>query len=58
MSAGVLVIGTPLAKGLEFDRVVVSDATAANYATEMDRNLADRKLIARCGLLRRRERGK
>ena len=28
-----------LAKGLEFDRVVIADASDAVFATEMDRNL-------------------
>ena len=28
-----------LAKGLEFDRVIVADVSAGNYRTEMDRNL-------------------
>ncbi|MDT8410446.1 MAG: ATP-binding domain-containing protein, partial [Wenzhouxiangellaceae bacterium] len=38
-SGGVVVMGAHLAKGLEFDRVIVPEATAANYATDMDRNL-------------------
>ena len=32
-------MGAHLAKGLEFDRVIVPEATAANYANDMDRNL-------------------
>jgi len=38
-SAGVLVCAAHLAKGLEFDRVIVADVSAGNYRTEMDRNL-------------------
>lgn len=38
-STGVLVCTAHLAKGLEFDRVIVPDASAQNYHTEMDRNL-------------------
>lgn len=38
-SAGVIVCTAHLAKGLEFDRVIVADASAGNYRTEMDRNL-------------------
>ena len=38
-SGGVVIMGAHLAKGLEFDRVIVPEATAANYATDMDRNL-------------------
>jgi DNA helicase-2/ATP-dependent DNA helicase PcrA len=38
-STGVLVCTSHLAKGLEFDRVIVADVSAANYQTEMDRNL-------------------
>ncbi len=38
-SNGVLVCSAHLAKGLEFDRVIVPQATAKNYATTMDRNL-------------------
>ncbi|MFN4282389.1 MAG: HelD family protein [Alphaproteobacteria bacterium] len=38
-STGVLVCTAHLAKGLEFDRVIVPDASAQNYRTEMDRNL-------------------
>lgn len=34
-----LVCTAHLAKGLEFDRVIVADASAASYQTEMDRNL-------------------
>ncbi|WP_275286353.1 HelD family protein [Halomonas elongata] len=36
---GVIVCTAHMAKGLEFDRVIVPDATARHYATEMDRNL-------------------
>ncbi len=36
---GVLVCTAHLAKGLEFDWVIVPQATAKNYATPMDRNL-------------------
>ncbi|MFN2380956.1 MAG: 3'-5' exonuclease [Guyparkeria sp.] len=39
LSSGVLVCTAHLAKGLEFDRVIVPQATAKNYATIMDRNL-------------------
>lgn len=38
-STGVTVCTAYLAKGLEFDRVIVPDASASNYRTEMDRNL-------------------
>jgi DNA helicase-2/ATP-dependent DNA helicase PcrA len=38
-SSGVLVCTAHLAKGLEFDRVIVPDANAETYHTEMDRNL-------------------
>jgi DNA helicase-2/ATP-dependent DNA helicase PcrA len=38
-STGVIVCTAHLAKGLEFDRVIVPDASAQNYHTEMDRNL-------------------
>ncbi|MEX0583239.1 MAG: 3'-5' exonuclease [Sneathiella sp.] len=38
-SSGVIVCTVHLAKGLEFDRVIVSDVTAQNYHTELDRNL-------------------
>jgi len=38
-STGVIVCTAHLAKGLEFDRVIVPDASAQNYRTEMDRNL-------------------
>ncbi len=38
-STGVIVCTAHLAKGLEFDRVIVADAGAKNYHTEMDRNL-------------------
>ncbi|HSP57975.1 MAG TPA: UvrD-helicase domain-containing protein [Halomonas sp.] len=36
---GIVVCTAHLAKGLEFDRVVVPEATAKNYATAMERNL-------------------
>lgn len=38
-SAGVLVCTAHLAKGLEFDRVIVPDASADRYRGEMDRNM-------------------
>ncbi|MBA3058490.1 MAG: ATP-binding domain-containing protein [Gammaproteobacteria bacterium] len=38
-STGAIVCTAHLAKGLEFDRVIVADVSASNYATEMDRNL-------------------
>ncbi|MEX2454756.1 MAG: 3'-5' exonuclease [Rhodospirillaceae bacterium] len=38
-STGILVCTTHLAKGLEFDRVVIPDASEKLFATEMDRNL-------------------
>ncbi|MFW6027437.1 MAG: HelD family protein [bacterium] len=38
-AAGIIVCAVHLAKGLEFDRVVVPDASARNYHTELDRNL-------------------
>ncbi|MFN3655929.1 MAG: HelD family protein [Pseudolabrys sp.] len=38
-STGAIVCTVHLAKGLEFDRVIVPDASAQNYHTEMDRNL-------------------
>ncbi|MBE0414093.1 3'-5' exonuclease [Yoonia sp.] len=38
-SGGVLVCTPHLAKGLEFDRVIIPDASAKTFATEMDRNL-------------------
>ena len=38
-SRGVVLCTVHLAKGLEFDEVIVPFATADNYATEMDRNL-------------------
>ena len=37
--AGVIVCTPHLAKGLEFDRVVVADASAKVFSTAMDRNL-------------------
>ncbi|MFN3847769.1 MAG: 3'-5' exonuclease, partial [Paracoccaceae bacterium] len=39
LSTGAIVCTAHLAKGLEFDRVIIPDASAANYRTEMDRNL-------------------
>ncbi|GGC64599.1 3'-5' exonuclease [Marinobacter halophilus] len=36
---GVIVCTSHLAKGLEFDHVVLSEVTADNYHTDMDRNL-------------------
>ncbi|SEN20752.1 HelD family protein [Halomonas caseinilytica] len=36
---GIIVCTAHMAKGLEFDRVIVPDATVRHYATEMDRNL-------------------
>lgn len=38
-SSGVIVCTAHLAKGLEFDRVIVADVSADQYHTEMDRNL-------------------
>ncbi len=38
-TTGIVVCSPHLAKGLEFDRVVIADASEANYATQMDRNL-------------------
>jgi DNA helicase-2/ATP-dependent DNA helicase PcrA len=38
-TGGVLLCTAHLAKGLEFDRVIVADASASNFVTEMDRNL-------------------
>jgi len=38
-STGVIVCTAHLAKGLEFDRVVVADASTRNYHTELDRRL-------------------
>ena len=38
-SNGILICTPHLAKGLEFDRVVITDADAATYRTEMDRNM-------------------
>ena len=38
-STGVTVCTAPMAKGLEFDQVVIADASARQYATELDRNL-------------------
>lgn len=37
--AGIIVCTPHIAKGLEFDRVIIADASATNYVTEMDRNL-------------------
>lgn len=39
MSNGVIVMNAHLAKGLEFDRVIVPEADADNYANDMERNL-------------------
>ncbi len=38
-STGVVVCTPHLAKGLEFDRVIIPDASEAVFSTEMDRNL-------------------
>lgn len=38
-TSGVLVCSTQLAKGLEFDRVIIADTSADNYQTDMDRSL-------------------
>jgi DNA helicase-2/ATP-dependent DNA helicase PcrA len=38
-STGLIVCTAYLAKGLEFDRVIVPDASASNYHSDMDRNL-------------------
>ena len=38
-TAGIIVMSAHLAKGLEFDRVIVPDVDQANYSTDMDRNL-------------------
>jgi DNA helicase-2/ATP-dependent DNA helicase PcrA len=38
-SSGVIICTAHLAKGLEFDRVIIPDADAATYHTDMDRNL-------------------
>lgn len=38
-STGVVVCTPHLAKGLEFDRVIIPDASEAIFSTEMDRNL-------------------
>ncbi|MEX2524765.1 MAG: 3'-5' exonuclease [Gammaproteobacteria bacterium] len=38
-STGIIVCTAHMAKGLEFDRVIVADAGANNFHTEMDRNL-------------------
>ncbi|MEX0960332.1 MAG: 3'-5' exonuclease [Burkholderiales bacterium] len=38
-STGIIVCTAHLAKGLEFDRVIVVDVSARHYHTEMDRNL-------------------
>lgn len=38
-SAGIMVCTAHLAKGLEFDRVIVPDASANTYHTDLDRNL-------------------
>mgnify|MGYP005847711771 CR=1 FL=1 len=39
VASGVIVMSAHLAKGLEFDRVIVPEADAGNYADAMDRNL-------------------
>ncbi|WIX32591.1 3'-5' exonuclease [Salinicola sp. JS01] len=36
---GIVVCTAHMAKGLEFDRVIVPEVTAKNYATDMERNL-------------------
>ncbi|MFC2990463.1 HelD family protein [Halomonas tibetensis] len=36
---GIVVCTAHMAKGLEFDRVIVPEVTAGNYATDMERNL-------------------
>jgi DNA helicase-2/ATP-dependent DNA helicase PcrA len=36
---GVVVCSAHLAKGLEFDRVIVPDGSAASYSTDIDQNL-------------------
>ncbi|MDW7644859.1 MAG: 3'-5' exonuclease [Desulfuromonadales bacterium] len=38
-STGITVCSAHMAKGLEFDRVIVPETSAANYHTAMDRNL-------------------
>lgn len=38
-SNGIVVCTAHLAKGLEFDRVIVADVSTENYHTDMDRNL-------------------
>ncbi|MBW6507567.1 MAG: AAA family ATPase [Rhodobacteraceae bacterium] len=38
-STGVIICTPHLAKGLEFDRVIIPDASEAVFATQMDRNL-------------------
>lgn len=38
-STGVIICTAHLAKGLEFDRVLIPDSSERNYHTEMDRNL-------------------
>jgi len=38
-ASGVIVLSAHLAKGLEFDRVVVPEADSGNYSDDMDRNL-------------------
>jgi DNA helicase-2/ATP-dependent DNA helicase PcrA len=38
-SSGAVVCAAHLAKGLEFDRVIVADVSADNYRTDMERNL-------------------
>ncbi|MGL1832076.1 HelD family protein [Rhodocyclaceae bacterium SMB388] len=39
LSGGAIVCTAHLAKGLEFDRVIVADVSSGNYRTEMERNL-------------------
>jgi DNA helicase-2/ATP-dependent DNA helicase PcrA len=38
-SSGVIVCTAHMAKGLEFDQVIVPDVSEKNYSTEMDRNM-------------------
>ncbi|MGI3213100.1 3'-5' exonuclease [Roseovarius tibetensis] len=38
-STGIIICTPHLAKGLEFDRVLIPDASEAVFSTEMDRNL-------------------
>ena len=39
VAGGVIVMSAHLAKGLEFDQVIVPETDAVNYADAMDRNL-------------------